>query len=153
MAIWQYNFFIIPKDSFKTDEKLQFLKHDEDGFDDAILWRDFPTSVYEFQSLEAVLPRKESWSKDIFLLGDIESNCIEVYFDEGWVTSVSLRVDFTSDYLSILSTVVEFCVMKGFSLLDEDLTLLQLNSITLERVIKTSEQFVNYQKLMNKGEG
>lgn len=146
MAIWQYRFTVIPKDSISSDS---FEPHyDAEGlFEDDIYWSNFPTSVSLFQEFEKVLPKGKSWSKDLLLFGSQESNCLEVYVEDENVTSVSLRVDFSNNYEAFLRSAIEFVYLKGLLLLGEGNDILETNYLSIKEIIENSQQYTRYQEL------
>jgi len=146
MAIWQYRFTLIPKNSISNVSfNPQF---DEDGlFRDDVYWLGFPTSFDFFHDVEKIIPKTKSWSNDLLLFGSEESNCLEVYRENGYVTSVSLRVDFTSDYEVFLRMIIEFIFLKGLILLDEGNNVLEINYLTIKETIEKSVQFQMFRKL------
>ena len=74
---------------------------------------------------------------------------MEVFFDrENRVTSVSLRIDFRSDYNKILYQLLSFFKAKDYTLLDENLQPIKtINNESLEVIIKQSAQYKKYNEL------
>ncbi|EKY18903.1 hypothetical protein [Capnocytophaga sp. oral taxon 326] len=52
---------------------------------------------------------------------------MEVYNENEYVISVSFRVDFRTDYSSILKQIVSFCLKKDLLLIDEELKVVPLD--------------------------
>ena len=74
---------------------------------------------------------------------------MEVFFDrEKRVTSVSLRIDFRSDYNKILYHLLSFFKAKDYTLLDENLQPIKtINNESLEVIMKQSVQYEKYNRL------
>lgn len=137
---------MIPKHSISSDSFEP--RYDENGLlEDDVYWAIFPTSVSLFQGVEKILPRSKSWSKDLQLFGSEESNCLEVYRKNGYIASVSLRVDFTSDYEAFLRAITEFIYLKELLLLDESNNVLAANYLSIRTMIENSQQFKKYEEL------
>ena len=148
MAIWQYRFSVIPKDSVSSDSfKPQY---DEEGLlEDVVYWLSFHVSAAFFEDFEKILPRSNSWSKDLLLFGSEESNCLEVYSENEQIVSVSLRVDYSSDYEYFIRVVIEFVYLNSLLLLDEDNKVVEANYLSIKEIIENSQQFGKYKKLMS----
>lgn len=152
MAIWQYNFTLIPKEALKKGTS-HLEKHlDEEGFlDDESCWLIEPLKVNFFNKIEILLPRNKSWSDDIILFGNQDSNRFEVYKNiNDNVISVSFRIDYTSEYEEILRGIINFVQLNNLIILDEKMKLLDNNFISIKHHIENSEQRFVYDKLSNK---
>lgn len=146
MALWQYNFFILPRHSV-LNNKFTPEYDENDLFEDDIYWSEVSIQVSLFDDIEKKIPRGKSWSNDLLVLGDLESNCLEVYSEESEVRSVSIRVDFTSDYEGFLRLIVEFVILKDLVLLSEEKDLLKPNYVLMKNKVESSLQFRKYKKL------
>jgi hypothetical protein len=151
MAIWQYTFHVLPKESVETlSSEYHFIKG-EDGFDDEPFWKLNPVNRGFFQPMLKILPKNKSWSNEIDLYGNQESNCLEVIFQEGGnIISVSFRIDFRGNYEMILSNIVEFCLRNGLVILDESLSIVPLNCEQVKSIINFSPQMKKYIVLTKK---
>ncbi len=146
MAIWQYRFTVIPKHSALNDSfKPQY--DDEGLFEDDFYWSQVPTSASFFHGVEEVIPKTKSWSDDLLLFGNEESNCFEVYKENENVKSVSLRVSFATDYEAFLRAILEFIHSNGLVLLDEESNVLDGNYLSIRKTIESSQQFDKYIRL------
>lgn len=152
MALWQYSFQILTKESFDSLNKKDILLIDDDlGFDETPFWLYKSINRSFFAELESILPKNKSWSDEIDLYGNLESNCIEIFFEKqkGTVLSASVRIDFTSNYEDVLSQVIEFCIFKGLVMLDENLQITSLNLETIKNKIENAPQVRTYNELKN----
>ena len=152
MAIWQYNFTVVPKSTFARGDVSLKDYLDEDGFlDDESYWLIEPIKTDFFDEIGQILRKKTSWSTDIILFGNQESNRFEVYKNENdIVISVSFRVDYTSEYEDILRAIISFVEMHDLAILDEKMKLLDNNFVAIKSHIENSEQCIVYEKLSNK---
>lgn len=151
MAIWQYTFRVLQKESVEIlSPDLNFGKCN-DVFDDESYWKLNPVKGDFFNAVQKILPRTSSWSNDIDLFGNQESNCFEVLFDkDGYVLSVSFRIDFTSKYENILSHIIEFCGLNGLIILDESLNIVPWDFDHIRGVIRNSLQVSKCKDLSSK---
>lgn len=148
MAIWQYTFQVLPKESVNALPEYFLFNHTNEGFDDELYWKKYPLKISFFDTINSILQKTESWSSDIDLYGNLESNCFEVLSDnDGNTLSVSFRIDFTSNYESILSHIIEFCGLNGLIILDENLNILPWNYEQVESVISNSSRVKKYNEL------
>ena len=149
MAIWQYNFTLIPRASF-SDKSLN-VYFDKDGlFEDDIYWDLFSINIDFFSDINAIIPKGKSWSNNIILFGNEEANCFEVYKDEQKVKSVSFRIDFTSNYEDFLRGVIEFALLRNLLIVDEGYNILEPNFLLINNLIESSPQFLKYKQLSSK---
>ena len=142
MALWQYQFTIIPNQYILKDIS-------NEGFEDQLFWEYANIHKEDFMQVNSFLPKTKSWSEYLDIYGNFDSNCLEVFFDrENRVTSVSLRIDFRSDYNKILYQLLSILDEKDYTLLDEKLQPVSLiNNKCLEVIIKQSTQYEKYNKL------
>ena len=82
------------------------------------------------------------------LFGGLESNCFEVYCENGYIKSVSFRIDFTSDFVKILRNIVILIRRKDLTLLDENHSIVASNYQSIKSLIKQSKRFQEYKKLI-----
>ena len=140
MALWQYNFSILPKYN-SCDFSLSIQLEKKDGcFDMEHLWKLSKTKLDCFDLFATILPRNKSWSKSIILFGKEDTNCVEILVEDGSVIDVSVRIDFTTEYTSLLTDIVEFCIMKEFIMVDEQLNVVPLRVVEILTLIEHSPQ-------------
>ncbi|MFZ4476143.1 MAG: hypothetical protein ACOYPR_13175 [Saprospiraceae bacterium] len=148
MAIWQVSFFIIPKVSLS---EISNLKISEDLiFDDASFWDANKTNIDFFEEMGDILPKSKSWSNYITLFGSENSNRVEVLSKDGIVESVSFRIDFTSNYEFVLQGIIEFCILKGLIILDQNLQMVPLNYEIAKNFVEKAPEVETYDYLLNK---
>ncbi|MGK6353568.1 hypothetical protein [Parapedobacter sp. DT-150] len=151
MAIWQYTFRVLPRESLEVIHDGRFFRYDNKEFDEESFWKKRPLKKGIFNAVKLFLIKTKSWSDNIDLYGIEESNCFEIFFDEeGFVLSVSFRIDFTSNYEALLSQILDFCVFNGLIILDEGLNVIPLNCEQVKNVIENSPQVEKYNELIKK---
>lgn len=148
MAIWQYTFYVVPKESFEIISNNTNFKNDENEFDDAPYWIINPVSRKYFFPVSKILKKRQSWSSQIDLYGNEESTCFNVFFENNHAISVFFRIDFTSNYEKTLSQILEFCILSGLVVLDENLSVIPLNMEQVKNVIDNSPQLKKYNEFL-----
>ena len=124
------------------------MKKDEDGlFEDDIFWKNSVTNIALFKPLEVVLSKAVSWSPKVTILGNVNSNTIDIGFENNIVDSVSFRIDFTSNYELALRTIIDFCILNGFMIINNDLQKMPLNFEAFKQEIEKSQQIQTYRRL------
>jgi hypothetical protein len=149
MALWQYTFQILPKKSFSVLKRDKQLFDGNNLFDDEQYWKYEPINKNYFEGVGQLLMKGKSWSKEINLFGSEKSNCLEILFDvqTGNIKSVSLRIDFTSEFELVLRGIIDFCIYKELIILDEELQMAPLNFESISYIINNSHQFKRYNEL------
>ena len=138
MAIWQYNFFIIP--NLGTQE----FKILNDEFDDSLFWKEVNTNCSFFEKIEVLLKKSSSWHENLTIYGNLESNCLEVLCEGKYIISVTLRIDFTTNYEILVREILNFFILHGLVMLDEQLNIVSLNFEIIKNIITNSNQFNKY---------
>jgi hypothetical protein len=152
MSIIQYTFQVLTKESFEAgiNDIKSFMP--DNYFNEEAFWIYKKVNKSFFEEMGFLLKKSKSWSPKIDLYGDQESNCLEVLFDwENFVVkSVSLRIDFTTKYEPLLRCIIDFFILKGLVVLDEQLNFVPLNYETIKRVIEEAPQLKRYNLLREK---
>jgi hypothetical protein len=110
VAVWQVTIDFIPlqwaeENGFKTEEL-----YDEDSFDPTRSWiGQQPRDNFE-KVFDAILPRAESWSKDLTLWGDTKTNDISVWRDDANVSSIDFRLDLRENDVSLMNSLVNSAI-------------------------------------------
>ena len=152
MAIWQYTFFVFPNESLINNENNYSLFMTEDGFDSEPFWRIHQYTLKDFEPIGLILPLGKSWCKDLTVYGNLDSNCFTVMCSDGIVISASFRINYTIDYESILNQIIEFCILNGFVLMDQEQNIVKMNTLTINQIIFNSPQLKMLNKLSQKPE-
>ncbi len=99
MAIWQFDFMIIPQ--------IRDIKDYNDN-NNYMSWHGIkiPEDSLEFLSIH--LPIGKSWSNDIRQYGDKDSTCIEIYMLDNDIDEIRCRFDLRNISKSLLENVISF---------------------------------------------
>lgn len=148
MAIWQYTFQVLPIEKEEVIIEKQNLNEKIILPDYDFIWEKRPSKRNRFDEIGSVLLKNKSWSSEIDLYGNLESNCFEVYFDvDNFVTSVSFRIDFRSNYENILKKIIKFLSYNNLNILDEQLNYVPLDYEYIKSTINNSSQVKKYYEL------
>ncbi|PZF74819.1 hypothetical protein [Taibaiella soli] len=143
MALWQYDFYVLPRAAF-SDKPADFRFDWAEGFDTASYWSNPSYTRSCFADVARILRPGKSWSKNTDLYGDQESNSFEVLFNEEVIEDVSLRIDFRADYSNILEAFIEFFFTNGMVITDCELMQIPLNLTSIRHIIESSSRYRNY---------
>lgn len=147
MAIWQYTFQLIP--SGIIEKKIEL---DDDGlYETGFFWKIKEKRIEVFNEIGDILPKSLSWTDNLIIYGDLESNCLEVYKDTNYndyVDSASFRIDFRSNYIEILSRIISLSELNRLSILDEALNIVPLKLEIIIDIIDNSPQKRKYLMLL-----
>lgn len=147
MALWQYSFFVLPKSAQQHQFHVENIDEGFSLFDDADYWQALQISCNEFSGIQGFLPRGRTWSEKLTVFGHLESTCLQVFCEDNVVLSVTLRIDFTSQYEPILRQLIVYFIRHEFILLDEELKFVPLNFETIKQRIESSGQVSTYKRL------
>ncbi len=97
MAVWQFDFMIIPKGRIKEN----FQE------DDLISWSqvNLESSTEEF--FKEILTKEKSWCENIILFGNGDKTCIKI-FNENGIQEVSCRIDLRDISKGLLLKIIEY---------------------------------------------
>ncbi len=148
MSIYQNTYFIVPrKGNYTLFEGINLKSFLEDDllFEDDLFWNNRILELgkinnYLLQNFEEDV----SWSEDLKIYGDNETNCIKLFFENNFVVSMSFRVNFTTDYSSFLNKIIEFCEINNLLIVDNDLNVLSIDYQTIVDNIMNSRAFEKY---------
>ena len=132
MALWQYDFYLIPEHLRKQKE---IDSHNIDDFDISINIKE-----NTLKSIENVLHPSNSWSTSIRQYGDIDGTCIELYIKDSNIKSIQVRLDLTSLTGTQLDVLIQFAKDNNLNLLLED-SLFDANREDIENALKESKAF------------
>jgi len=156
MSIYQNNFFIIPKKGdyslFEGMNLSSFL--DDIFFDDEFLWKNNTFNYDDIKKhlLKVGLEIGESWSEDLQIFGDNETNCIKIFIENRKIVSASFRINFLTDFSNFLKDTIEFCKVFNLFIVDNDLNILELDYEVIQNNLLNSKAFYNYNNFGNRSE-
>src|SRR5438045_7952641 len=119
MALWQYSFFVLPKTALQSELSYKLIEEGIRLFDDDTYWLNSNLPCDNFSEVETILPKGKSWSPNLTIYGDNDSSCLQVLCENSTVISVTLRIDFTTNYELVLRTLIEYFICHGLILLDQ----------------------------------
>ena len=140
MAIWQCEFFILPKsDTYDLQYDSQYS--DIRLFEDDKYWKKAKIKKEIFSEISCLLKPEKSWSNEIDLYGNENGNRLEVLFDaNNIIESVTFRIDFRSEYGTVLRGIISLCEKNGFCIMDGNLNNLKLSFNAIKETINKSEK-------------
>lgn len=149
MAIWQYSFHIVPKEAFKKINP--HTLNGMDLFDSAKFWgKDY--NEVDLHKIDEILKKEKSWSSDIIMYGTENSNVFYIIKEESLICDINFRVDFRKNFEPFLKAIIDFCMLNGLVILDENLQEIPLNETSIKATVESSNQFLNYKFLQSKKE-
>lgn len=85
MALWQFDFMIIPSER-STDHYNE---------DELISWRDRDIDISRdmISDLENTFPIEKSWNSKAIQYGEIDSTCVEILLEENQIEDIRCRLD------------------------------------------------------------
>lgn len=95
MAIWQFDFYIVPRDSLGN-------------FDTENLWEGKNISTESLTEISKVLSLTQSWSKDITQYGENDDTCIQIFDMGNSNQSIRIRLGLYSLTRAVLESIVAF---------------------------------------------
>lgn len=96
MALWQFDFYIVPKKKEVIKDKLS---------DESILsWKLCNISSVNIDFLE----KKTSWTEDIIQYGKENETCIMFLYEEGLVEEINCRLDLRSLTKKMLEQILDY---------------------------------------------
>ena len=129
MAIWQFEYMIIPKGR-RVEECLE---------DEIISWKGIEIPDNAIKKISELLPQEKSWSKDIEQYGSIEGTCIKFLYEDNSIVEINCRLDLRNLSKVILTEIIAFVdTIKGDILYQHSIYELKLD-IILE-LMRNSEQ-------------
>lgn len=96
MALWQFVFYIIPREKCATGE---------DSSNEGILsWKQNNISSIRIDFLE----KQTSWTKDIVQYGKEDETCIQFLYEDGILEEISCRLDLRSLSKKMLGEILDY---------------------------------------------
>ena len=139
MAIWQCEFFILPKsDTYDLQYERQYgnIKL----FEDDKYWKKAKIKKEIFSEISYLLKPEKSQSNEIDLYGSENGDRLEVLFDaNNIIESVTFRIDFRSEYEAVLRGIISLCEKNGFYIIDGNLKNLKLSFNAIKEAINKSK--------------
>ena len=104
MAIWQYQCEIVPENVLgNLSHATRELMDNENWSFDGLQLNDRLKA-----ELSSILPPAESWHKELYIWGNLASDCIEVWIEDGYVGSISCRFDTHTPSMDFVKAICQF---------------------------------------------
>lgn len=96
MALWQFDFYIVPRERCKIAEDL--------GNEDILSWKQDNISSIEIDFLE----KETSWTKDIVQYGKADETCIQFLYEDENIEEINCRFDLRSLSKKMLKEILDY---------------------------------------------
>jgi hypothetical protein len=147
MALWQINFTVLPYIALAGYPKFKGTHISE--FDDSVYWKSHAVASDFFKPIGDFLPQTDWYTKDVILFGNEDNNRLEISIKNDVVQSVSFRIDYRSQYESIITQFIDFFIANDLIVLDEHLQIMRLDFASFNTSIQNSPQVKTYNRLAN----
>lgn len=109
MAIYQFVIELIPRAWVENnrDDSTDML-FNNDLYDLSPAWKEIQLSKDAEELISQILPKKQSWHKNLKLWGNDEQNDIHVWLECGHVESIKVRLDLRSNITSLKLQIIDF---------------------------------------------
>ena len=97
MAIWTFDFYIIPKNGMKKE-----------NFDELILWDKVNINDNSLKELALHLPKSNSWSTAIVQFGQSDETHLQLFYDKTLLQDISCSIDLRSVSIPTIKAIVSF---------------------------------------------
>lgn len=111
MAVWQIPIALVPTKWAEQHDFVTDLLYEKEGFDTTCAWIENQPTENLDSIFSLILPKTESWADDLFIWGSEKKHDINVWNEEGIITSIELRLDLREDITSIM---IAFCEASTF---------------------------------------
>lgn len=101
MAVWQFDFNVVPKEKSFIAEKI--------CSEDILSWKQENISSVEINFLE----KQTSWSKDIIQYGKEDETCIQILYEDEKLEEISCRLDLRSLSKKMLKEILDYVEKIG----------------------------------------
>ncbi len=108
MAAWQFTVYLIPKSWATANAGDVNLLFNEDGFDSSVAWTGLTIDRRRFdEAFDKVLDRSKTWHVDHTAWGDEERTDIQLWFDQGRIEEIQLRLNLGEELEPFVSRFCE----------------------------------------------
>ena len=90
MAVWQFQIELVPKAVAEANSLRAGMVLTEEQRESVVWWKDQRLPVTLLRDVEKMLPSGKTWSKDLEVLGSLETSCLTILREgESLVEAVS----------------------------------------------------------------
>lgn len=125
MALWQFSLHLIPKPKVLNVFKQIPTILPMDVFDSIEWWENLSLTDNHKSEITHILPKQISWSSNLELWGDADSNCIRISNYGGCIGSVFIRIDMREFDFNLLNKIVDLAKYFNCLILTEEQQLLE----------------------------
>ena len=101
MAVWQFQIELVPKAVAEANSLRAGMVLTEEQRESVVWWKDQRLPVTLLRDVEKMLPSGKTWSKDLEVLGSLETSCLTILREGESLVEVQFRFD-------LLETAVQF---------------------------------------------
>lgn len=153
MSIWQHQIFILPKEELDSFFSNSYSLTIED-FDNINWWRYRIITLKEIKyTFSKLLPKEKSWSEDLIVFGDENSNCFKVFLEEEIPIELSARIDLRDINYEFIDLLISFAKKKDLVFLSDlskdNLRIIYPSKILLEQEITENNLYDVFIKFLN----
>ena len=139
MAIWQLTLKLIPRKKIKDKQCSDPIHLKQNEIDKLSDWEGYFIKKTSLEKLAATLKPTKSWSNDIKQFGSTDKTCLELFYQEGILHDVCLRLDLRNLKSEEFVPIVHFLQANDVFLLTSDCFLIEPTIKNLIDAIKNSK--------------
>jgi hypothetical protein len=79
MAVWQFQIELVPQGVAKANSLRPGMILTREQREAIVWWRDQRLPVALLSDVKKMLPSGKAWSKDLEVLGNLETSCLEIW--------------------------------------------------------------------------
>ncbi len=121
MAIWQFCFNLLP-------ENVEFFS------------KDFLINNQSIHMISQVLIPQASWSEDNKVFGNIESTCLEIFYLNGFVDEITVRIDAVNYSNEQIECIVQFAKINNLQMSYQGKTIIT-SAENISQILISSEAY------------
>ena len=108
MAVWQFQIELVPKAVAEANSLRTGMVLTEEQRESVVWWRDQRLPLTLLRDVEKMLPSGKTWSKDLEVLGSLETSCLTILREGESLVEVQFRFDLRETTIELLETAVQF---------------------------------------------
>jgi len=141
MAVWQFGIYFIASGVVETRGIVPGMTVSAAEHELITEWDNSTLPSEELRQLRMLLTAGQSWSKDLEVLGDLESTCVTFHKENHSVNSIYARFDLRTLSIEVVNAVMKFASAMGCLLLTDDNKVIASSISDLKTEIKDSSAY------------
>ena len=105
MAVWQFGIYFIASAVVETRRIVPGMTVSPAEHELFTEWGNSTLPSEELYTLRMLLPTGQSWSKDLEVLGDLESTCVTFHKENHSINSIYARLDLRTLSIEVVGAV------------------------------------------------